>query len=40
VSRSGVGGSTEYFLADGSGTAIDSCTFDVDLPDGSKDTLP
>ena len=30
----------EYFLADGSGIAIDSCSFDLNLPDGSKETLP
>ncbi len=30
----------EYFLADGSGTAIDSCSFEVDLPDGTKESLP
>ena len=30
----------EYFLADGSGIAINSCSFDLNLPDGSKETLP
>ena len=34
------GCSYNYFLADGSGTSIDSCTFEVDLRDGSKQTLP
>ena len=32
--------SYQYFLADGSGTAIDSSSFDLDLPDGRKETLP
>ena len=30
----------KYFLADGSGTAIGSNCFHVDLPNGSKETLP
>lgn len=30
----------QYFLADGSGTAIDSGSFELDLPDGSKESLP
>ena len=30
----------QYFLADGSGTAIDSCSFDIDHLDGKKESLP
>ena len=30
----------QYFLADGSGTMISNSSFNVDLPDGSKESLP